>query len=306
MKFYRGNIILHPKKLGFLNTIKYDNVDYIIKPLDVSFKKSKGGNSNVFILEDPNNDLEFVIKFSKFDIININEYTEKRILRFSREIEALDICKNNGKNRIIEILFDGEVKIDGKKFKYYVMEKAESDLTQFLNHNILSIQQKLSLCLEVLEGIKQLHNLDMYHRDIKPDNVLKTSNGWKIGDLGLIDFRDSDFEIDEKGEKIGPIGWLSPEAANKFLCEGTNRLNPFNHDIELNYNSDIFQLGKLFWYIFQGNIPIGQLEKQDFIIEDSELFAILFKMLSYSKNKRYNLLDLEKEFTLKSKRYAAF
>ena len=159
------------------------------------------------------------------------------------------------------------------------------------------------MCLEVLEGIQQLHSLDIYHRDIKPDNILHTSNGWKIGDLGLVDFRDSDFEIKELGEKIGPIGWLSPEAANKFLCEGEKKSNPNNHDCILNYNSDIFQLGKLFWYIFQGNIPIGQIDEDDFIVKDKELFDLLFNMLSHTKSKRSELNTLQAEFTNKSKEY---
>lgn len=304
MKFIRNNIILHPKRQWYLNTLRNDNIDYILSHLPNSYNgRSKGGNSNVFTIT---NDLEQnVIKFSKYDLLKMTEQTEKRILRFSREVEALNACKNNGKNRIIEIKFDGEIEIDGRSFSYYVMEKAHYDLATFLNKEELSFQQRLSLCLEILEGIKQLHSLRIYHRDIKPDNILYTDSGWKIGDLGLVDSRDSDFEIDEIGEKIGPIGWLSPEAANKFLCEGSNRTNRNNHDVILNYDSDVFQLGKLFWYILQGNIPIGQIQKEDFILDDSVLFNILRKTLAHSKSNRYSLEDLQKQFADHSVKYTA-
>lgn len=304
MKYVGGNIKLDPIKLHF-NTLRYDNTDYLLTNLSNDFNgKSKGGNSNVFKLSDPNTDESFVIKLSKFDLIKVSAWSEKRILRFQREIEALEVSKANGLNKIIDLKFNDSITIGNKVFSYYVMETADYDLTDYLYSNDLSIQQSFALCLEILEGIQQLHSLDIYHRDIKPDNILHTPGGWKIGDLGLVDYRDSDIEIMEEGEKIGPIGWLSPEASNKFLCEGKNKRNPNNHNCELNYNSDVFQLGKLFWYIFQGNIPIGQIDEDDFVIKDKGLFNLLYKMLSHNKYKRYDLTTLKVEFSTKSEEYA--
>jgi serine/threonine protein kinase len=305
MKYINGNIILNPKKKSHLNTIRFDNVDYLLTNLNEKFKgKSKGGNSNVFNINNPNTGENLAIKFCKFDLTQIDKWSEKRILRFSREIEALEQSKIGGLNRIIEIKFNDTISIRESKFNYYVMEKANYDLTEYLNKNELSIQQSLTLCLEILEGIMELHDIGIYHRDIKPDNILHTSNGWKIGDLGLIGNRSSDFEIEEYGEKIGPIGWLSPEAANKFLCEGKGKNNRNKHNCILNEKSDIFQLGKLFWYVFQGNIPIGQISESDFNIDDTELFDLLFQMLSHSKSKRYDLSTLQNEFNTKSRKYA--
>ena len=305
MKFKNNNIKLHTKRKGYLNTLRYDNVDYLLTNLSEKFNgKSKGGNSNVFNLKDPNTDENYAIKFSKFDLKNVKPWSEKRILRFLREIEALNISKSEDLKRIIEIKFDDTITIGNHQFNYYVMEKADYDLTEYLNKNELSVQQRLTLCLEVLEGIRELHSIGVYHRDIKPDNILHTASGWKIGDLGLVDNRNTDFEIEEYGERIGPIGWLSPEATSKFLCEGKNKINRNNHDCTLDDYSDIFQLGKLFWYIFQGNIPIGQIDENDFIVKDKELFDLLFAMLSYSKLGRYNLDTLHSEFTDISKEYA--
>lgn len=306
MIFKHGNIKLQRGKKKYLNYINFDKEDYILSNLDNSANgRTKGFNSNVFNIKNVNTGIDYVIKFCKYDISNITVYSEKRIQRFSREIEALEASKNNGLNRVVNIVFYGSKSIGNYKFNFYVMEKASYDLTYFLDSFDVSIQERFTLCLEILSGINELHKLGIYHRDIKPDNILYTSNGWKIGDLGLVDFRDTDFVIDEEGERIGPIGWLSPEAANKFLCEGNQKSNPYNHDCDLNDFSDIFQLGKLFWYIFQGNIPIGQIEKKDFVaIDDDGLFKLLKGMLSYNKTKRYGIDTLEKEFNKKSKQYA--
>jgi serine/threonine protein kinase len=258
MYFKSGNIYLSPKL--HRNVIRYDNVDYIVSPLKQNSGKSKGGNSNVFKITDPQAEVELAIKFSKYDVnsplIPFNNI--KRISRFGREIEALKTCNSNGFQNIINYYFDDYKEIGNKKFHYYVMEKADYDLTHYLDNNDISEQQRFLLCIQILQGIKELHSKDIYHRDIKPDNILFVNKTWKIGDLGLIASQNSDFEIKEEGERIGPIGWLSPEAANKYLNEGAGKLNKFGLDCEIDTFSDIFQLGKLFWYIFQGIFPLDR------------------------------------------------
>jgi serine/threonine protein kinase len=113
----------------------------------------------------------------------------------------------------------------------------------------------------------------------------------KIGDLGLYKFKGED-NVDEIGERIGAFGWESPETMNKSLTEAKEN-NKYKFDCEIDFKSDIFQLGKLFWYIFQGNLPIGQLRLNDFLEGDNELFDVLIQMLSYDKTKRPNVNDLE-------------
>ena len=91
MYYNYGNI--HLSKKEFKNTIQYDNVDYLITPLNEQKKGSKGGNSNVFKLLNPQTDDEFIIKFSKYNVNKPNnpENIISRIARFSREVEALKL-----------------------------------------------------------------------------------------------------------------------------------------------------------------------------------------------------------------------
>lgn len=303
MYFKSGNINLSPEL--HLNTIRYDNVDYVVSRLSEEYDRSKGGNSNVFKITDPQSEEVLIIKFSKYDVnapvVPINNI--KRIARFGREIEALIISKENGFQNVIQFYFDDYREIGNKKFHYYVMEKADDDLTNYLDINDISEQQRFLLCIQILNGIKELHSKEIYHRDIKPDNILFVNKVWKIGDLGLVDHRNSDFEIKEIGERIGPIGWLSPEATNKYLNEGEGKLNKFGFDCSIDGYSDIFQLGKLFWYIFQGNIPIGQIKKSDFKLKDKEIFDILHTMLNHSKT-RPTLEEVEAGFQSRFSSYA--
>ncbi len=301
MYVYRGNIYCSDDSKK--NILERGSHFYQIKPLSNKSIKSKGGNSNVFQLIDPNDDINpCVIKFNKFKLESKEDWKKQRIERFEREIRSLEQAREAGFENVIQIIFDGSLKIGSGHYCYYVMEKADYDLTEYLEENEISVQQKILLCYEILKGIVQLHSLNIYHRDIKPDNIFIVNDKWKIGDLGLIDFQNSDLSIDIIREKIGPYGWLSPEAMNKVLCEGTSREGTFN--CEIKSYSDIFQLGKLFWYIFQGNIPIGQIIKKDFLLGDENIFEILFSMLQYLDSRRPILNNISSEFERSFKKYA--
>lgn len=302
MTVSNGNLYLSKDKSK--NILRSDNVDYILKSLNEDFTKSKGGNSNVFLLVDPQEETEYVVKFSKHNL-NDKKIVEKywdRIERFEREINALNIAKESDFQFVVEILFDGHYDVGNQTFRYFVMEKAESDLTDYLKTNELTIQQRFLICTEILTGIKELHSKNIYHRDIKPDNILFVSGTWKISDLGLIGHRDDDFKSKEIGMKIGPANWMSPEAFNKMYNEGDGCTNVYKFDCILDDKSDIFQLGKLFWFIFQGNVPDGQLIRNDFKIEDDQVFDVLLNMLTHSKE-RPAIKDIETEF---EKRYSTY
>lgn len=277
-----------------LNNIEYKGIKLRI----VRYKENYGINSSIFSLIDESNYYpERILKICNFHENDLKR--RKRVDRFNREIRALQIAKEKNCNHVIEIVEDGigYLDIKGRKFPYYVMEKGVYTLTEYIENNILDISEKIRICNQILLGVNELHIENIYHRDLKSDNILFVEGHWKVCDLGLINSSNDDLsfdDIDERGEKIGPFGWLSPEAMNKFFTEGDKQENleyKFNCDID--FKSDIFQLGKLFWYIFQSNIPVGQLEKSDFKPNNDDIFYIIKDMLQYDKLRRPNINDIE-------------
>jgi serine/threonine protein kinase len=163
------------------------------------------------------------------------------------------------------------------------MEYSESDIKTFFETNHPPLFDRIDFCLSLAYGIAELHSIDYYHRDIKPDNIFVFDDTFKIGDLGLISYRNDDMSADENGI-IGPKGWISPEAMNKYLTD--NVTSEFEYDCTLDYQSDIFQLGMVFWYIIQGNAPVGSIREADFKSNRSRMYPLLRTMLNHNKKRR--------------------
>lgn len=283
------------------NLITINNTDYYFIPL--SENGNKGNNSILlklfeaqdFDLEDLNYEIpDKILKISK-QPLKFNP--TKSNLRFQREMDCLDSCAKKGHQNIITIYDYGLCKIYNLKkkqylnYQYYTMEFAEYDLKNYIetNHFTMGTEEKLDLCISLSEGLKELGQLGYYHRDLKPDNIFITEDHkWKIGDLGLLESRQIE-SIDSKAEFIGPRGWMTPEAMNKYLCE--DKGFAYNHNLAIDHQSDIFQLGKVFWYIFQHNAPIGNIKESDFLVKNRIIFSVIKTMLNYSKKRRYKNID---------------
>jgi serine/threonine protein kinase len=276
------------------NYITIDNEDFLLLNLSNDYDKAKGSSANLFILSDPSGETEDrVIKISKASVQK-GKLT-KRYKRFEREIRAFKEAKKHQLRNVIEYHKSGEVYVDQLrlKFPYIIMEKADSDLPSYLEEKRFDFtpSQKLTFCVGILNGIKQLHKIGIYHRDIKHDNILVVNGEFKIGDLGLVDFQNDDFEMDRPNEKVGPFGWLSPEATNKMLTNEKDII--YQYDCDINHHSDVFQLGKLFWYVFQGNLPIGQILLEDYMINEDDIYQVIFSMLQYKKSRRLTIEAIE-------------
>ena len=299
-KFDRNNIYIDNEISN--NVITIDNIDYYAYYINPEYKNSKGANSIVLVLYQAQNftDYESSIPDQVIKISNKRDYNTKRSEqndRFYREIEALEKCKERKIHHVVTISSSGQLSCIAKNrkgkdisyiFPFYTMEYASSDLKNYMENNSILFCDKINLCLQIANGLKELNDSGFYHRDLKPDNILIFDDTWKIGDLGLIAFRDKDNIYDKKNDFIGPKGWLSPEAMNKYLQSDNNK---YQFDCNIDHQSDIFQLGKVFWYILQGNAPIGNICRSDFFDEHDDIYNILKYMLNHSKKKRPISID---------------
>lgn len=273
------------------NFFEIDHITYEALPLDPGDEeKGLGINSSVFAArraDDEENLEDFVVKVCAFwRSTNLHP----RARRFDREVDALRAARENGKmDYVVEIIADGVIRIRGKSHQCHICERGEDTLSRFLedNPNII-LQQRLLLCLDLLRCINALHELGIYHRDIKPENFISFNGRWKVADLGLIQHRIEDSEIDGPRERVGPIKWMAPEAWNRKMYIARND----NAFIDQNFcdKTDVYLLGKLFWYIIQGDVPNGCLNSADLRIPGEDIYGCFLKpMLGYRRIDRPTL-----------------
>ena len=107
--------------------------------------------------------------------------TDEIVRRFSAERQILAQLEHP----CIARLLDAGTTEDG--LPYFVMEYvAGVPITQFVQENHLSIRQRLELFLKVCAAVERAHRDHIVHRDIKPGNILVTSDGEpKLLDFGI-------------------------------------------------------------------------------------------------------------------------
>jgi serine/threonine protein kinase len=269
--------------------------DFFLEQLD-GHTSRKGGNSCVYRATDADNDRAYIVKFCRYTLTTRQKRERLRVGRFLREISALEKARDSlFAGCVITIVDKGSVDLQSvcgrERIHYYVMTEADCDLRSFLEQTEIDLPQKLHLCQHILGHLRDLHALGIYHRDIKPENIFMISGRPVFGDLGLVNYREKDQDMDGFYEKIGPVGFLSPEAANK--CLGIRGRSSFRFDCWIDDKSDVFQLGQLFWLILQDEVPTGHLALEDVRFTHTRILSeIISPMLQYGKQRRANVASV--------------
>lgn len=236
--------------------------------------KGKGYFCIVKQYRDETTGNEFALKELKKEHYSKDEYR----YRLNREInllKELQECDN-----IVELIDSGH---DKEKEKiWYLMPFAKQNLYDFIkkNNNTLTKEIKYNLVEQVINAIKFAHNKNILHRDISPNNVLVfETNGsiiLKVSDFGLgKDTESFSFYTGSSTSDYGQILYVSPEQRIKLK--------------DATYQSDIYSLGKLIYFIFTGKDPDN--------LKPFELSTLVTKSIEDNPQDRFNdIIEFESHF----------
>jgi len=174
------------------------------------------------------------------------ETNEIIALKIPKDQEKSDRTLSEGKEivgcahpNVIIIKWMGRV--DGVfviEMEYFPGHKLSDELSDKGLKNPRTFKQVFNIYIKILQGLLFIHNKNIVHGDIKPQNILISGDEIKITDFGTSRFVDDVFVNTTDG--AGTWSYMAPEVA------GTNKRY---------LNSDIYSMGVLLYQLLSGRTP---------------------------------------------------
>ena len=193
---------------------------HLVKKNDDLVKIGSGGFANVYKQKSTG----LIIKKLKEDYL-----TEPGIRsRFKREYSITSSLKDT--HGIIQVY-----SFDESDYSY-TMEEAETTLEKYILNNELTDDIKINYIRQILYIMSEVHNKDVIHRDISPNNIFIISGMLKIADFGLgKDLRVFSSHQTFHTNAVGQYFYCAPEQF-MLLKDGDKR-------------SDVYSLGRVINFI---------------------------------------------------------
>src|SRR6266699_2874899 len=125
-------------------------------------KLGEGGMGEVWLAEQSKPRRRVALK-----LIKVGMDTREVVARFDSERQALALMEHPA----IAKVFDAGSTPEGRP--YFVMEYTPGvPITDYCDKYRLSMRERLSLFIQVCEGVQHAHQKAIIHRDLKPSNIL--------------------------------------------------------------------------------------------------------------------------------------
>ncbi len=165
-----------------------------------------------------------------------NKEMERRFLQESRvamRLEHPHIVQTFDSGRDGNLLFLAMELVRGGSVRDYVAR-----------NGVFDEKYAITISLQLLDAIEHLWEIQLLHRDIKPDNIIIASTGEaKLTDLGLIkDYTEIDNTISDSDVIVGTPEYLAPE---QVMDQGQ----------DLDVRTDLYSLASSIYFMLSGRPP---------------------------------------------------
>jgi serine/threonine-protein kinase len=226
-----------------------------IEHYEILRKLGAGGSGVVYLANDSLLQRPVVLKILRTGLLSAEQLrtTVLREARLASAIEHPNVCA------IYEV---GESGDEGYIVMQYVPGQS---LDRLIGRGPASLQLVLSVGIQIADGLQAAHHLGIFHRDLKPQNVMLTDGGLvKILDFGLarrLSPGDANFDPSKPAlakdasvaatytARGGTIRYMAPE---QFVTGQSS------------VQSDVWALGVILYELTSGRHPFSRPDAEDF------------------------------------------
>lgn len=212
---------------------KRANQPVILGDFSIVQKLGQGGMGAVFKAKQLSLDRDVALKVLARHLVDNKEF----VARFYREAQVMAKLEHP---HIIHCYGVGEA----HGLHYLAMEYVDGGSLQSWLDKLgrLSVGDALLVTIAAAEALDHAHELNLVHRDIKPDNVLITKRGVvKIADLGLAKPMGDDLSLTQSGVGAGTPHYMAPEQMRNAR--------------DVDGRADIYALGAMLYVMLTGEKP---------------------------------------------------
>ena len=197
-------------------------------------KIGHGGYATVFLAFDKITNKNVAIKVVKCDTNEDN----KTYKMFKQEAMTMAAIYNPN---IVKVYGSGIYENNPYLVMDYVRGKCLKDIIK--ENGYLLVDEVVSIYKQIINGLEACHNYGIIHRDIKPQNIVKKSDGnIVLLDFGTAFICESDQNLYQENDSniVGTVQYMAPELI----------INPCG-----SIQTDIYALGIMMFEMFSGRHP---------------------------------------------------
>ena len=202
--------------------------DYTLKK-----KLGQGGMGAVYLAHQKSLDRTCALKVLSKDLAAKPGFVE----RFEREAKAMAKVDHPNAVRCYAVDHDKGIHfvamelVDGKSMQDWLDQLGQ-----------ISVPDALHVTLLCADALQHAHEMNMIHRDVKPDNILVTKKGGvKVSDFGLAKVMDDDMSMTQSGTGLGTPHYMPPEQARNAKY--------------VDQRSDVYALAGTLYHFVTGQTP---------------------------------------------------